>query len=396
MLHDLVIVGAGPVGATLALALADDGLDVVALDARPAGTIGRGDRSLALSHGARLILERVGVWSAVAAARDAVTPITAIDISHRGGFGRARLDALEQGLPALGYVVSYRALQAALDAALGRAGNKVVYGATATGIRTTPSYAAIETTRAGVASESCARLVAVADGGGEIIGALKRHRHDYGQIAVVGKLSLRDPHRGVAFERFTPEGPVALLPEGEHYGFVWTTTPAQSETLLALPDAEFLAALEQRFGLHAAYNAPLRTQPARFERVTDRRAFRLQLDYAHRVVGQRMVLLGNAAQALHPVAGQGFNLGMRDAYELAQELLATPRDAIGARERLAAYARRRGADRVTGIAFTHGLLGIFGNDAPLLRWPRGLALTMLDALPAVKRAFTRAMSFGMH
>jgi 2-octaprenyl-6-methoxyphenol hydroxylase len=397
MLHDLVIVGAGPVGATLALALADNGLDAVALDARPAGTIGRGDRSLALSHGARLILERLGLWGAVAAQRDAVTPITAIEISQRGGFGRMRLDALEQGLPALGYVVSYRALQAALDAALGRAGNKVVYGAKVTAIRTTPSYAAVDTIHAGAESEFSARLVAVADGGGELVGALKRHHHDYGQVAVVGKLAPREPHGGVAFERFTPEGPVALLPEGDHYGFVWTTTPAQSETLLALPDAQFLEALDQRFGLHAAArNARPRTQPAGFERVTDRRAFPLRLEYADRVFGQRVVVLGDAAQALHPVAGQGFNLGMRDAYELAQELLATPRDAIGARDRLATYARRRRADRAAGIAFTHGLLGIFGSDAPLLRWPRGLALTMLDAVPAVKRAFARAMTFGLH
>jgi 2-octaprenyl-6-methoxyphenol hydroxylase len=137
-------------------------------------------------------------------------------------------------------------------------------------------------------------------------------------------------------------------------------------------------------------------QPGRFVRVADRRSFALRLEYADRVVGERSVLLGNAAQALHPVAGQGFNLGMRDAYELAQELLSTPRDVIGTRERLAAYARRRRNDRTAGIAFTHGLLGIFGNDAPLLRWPRGLALTMLDALPAAKRAFTRAMTFGVH
>src|ERR1700686_4940311 len=137
MLHDLVIVGAGPVGATLALALVDADLDVVALDARAAGTLGRGDRSLALSHGARLILERVGVWSAVAAERGAVTPITAIDVSQRGGFGRVRLDAVEQQLPALGYVVSYRALQAALDAALARAGIAVLYGAAVDELRAT-------------------------------------------------------------------------------------------------------------------------------------------------------------------------------------------------------------------------------------------------------------------
>ena len=394
MLNDLIIAGAGPVGATLALALAGDGLDVVAIDARAEGEIGRGDRSLALSHGARLILERLDVWSAVAAARGAVTPITAVDISQRGGFGRVRLEAHEQRLPALGYVVSYRALQNALDAALVRAGSKVVYGATVTAIRTTPAYATVRAIQAGTAGERCARLVAAADGGGDLIAGLKRHRHDYDQMAIVGKLWSTEPHRGIAFERFTPEGPVALLPEGDCYGFVWTTTPPQSEILLALPDAEFLAALERRFGLRPR-NARSPTQPGRFIRVADRRAFPLRLEYAGRVAGRRTVLLGNAAQALHPVAGQGFNLGMRDAYELAQELLSTPRDAIGTREQLAAYARRRRNDRFAGIAFTHGLLGAFGNDTPLLRWPRGLALTMLDALPAAKRAFARAMTFGV-
>jgi 2-octaprenyl-6-methoxyphenol hydroxylase len=391
MLHDLIIVGAGPVGATLALALVDGDLDVVALDARPEGTIGRGDRSLALSHGARLILERVGVWTAVAAGRDAVTPITAIDISQRGGFGRVRLDATEQGLPALGYVVSYRALQAALDAALARAGIAVQHGATVGEVRATPSYAVVAAMCGNSRTELSARLVALADGSGDVAPGIRRRRHDYGQVALVAKVWPREPHRGVAFERFTPQGPVALLPEGNHYGLVWTTTPGQAQSLLTLPDAEFLAALAHRFGSRGG----ARSAPPALERVAERRTFSLQLDYAESVVGERLALLGNAAQALHPVAGQGFNLGMRDAYELAQELLATPRDAIGSRDRIAAYARRRRRDRRAGIAFTHGLLGIFGTDAPLLRWPRGLALTMVDALPEVKRAFARAMSFGM-
>jgi 2-octaprenyl-6-methoxyphenol hydroxylase len=394
MLHDLVIVGAGPVGATLALALADDGLDVVALDSRAEGRIGRAERSLALSHGARLILERLKVWGAVASVPEAITPIAAIDISQRGGFGRVRLDAAEQDVPALGYVVSYGALQAALDAALARGRTKLVYGAIVTGVRATPAYAAVDATVAGSVRGLSARLVAVADGGGNIASGATRHQHDYGQVAIVGKLWPREPHRGVAFERFTPEGPIALLPEGDRYGFVWTTTPVRSEALLALPDAEFLSALQRSFGVHGATGAAT-TQPLGFERVADRRVFVLKLDYADRVVGQRLVLLGNAAQALHPVAGQGFNLGMRDAYELAQELLKRPRDAIGTRDCLAAYARRRRTDRVAGIAFTHGLVGVFGSDAPLLRWPRGLALTMLDALPAAKRAFTRAMSLGI-
>jgi 2-octaprenyl-6-methoxyphenol hydroxylase len=392
MLHDFIIVGAGPVGATLALALVDSELDVVALDARAEGTIGRGDRSLALSHGARLILERVGVWSAVAAGRGAVTPISAIDISQRGGFGRTRLDAIEQELPALGYVVSYRALQAALDAALVRAGIDVLYGTAVSEIRATPAYAVVAAMRGGVQTELTARLAALADGSGDIAAGIRRRHHDYGQVALIGKVWPREPHRGIAFERFTPEGPIALLPEGDHYGLVWTTTPEHSQALLALSDTEFLAALAQRFGLRRGAGGAL---PAPLDRVADRRTFPLQLDYAETVIGQRIALLGNAAQALHPVAGQGFNLGMRDAYELAQELLATPRDAIGSRDRLAAYARRRRRDRVTGIAFTHGLLSVFGTDAPLLRWPRGLALTMLDASPTVKRAFARAMTFGL-
>jgi 2-octaprenyl-6-methoxyphenol hydroxylase len=211
-------------------------------------------------------------------------------------------------------------------------------------------------------------------------------------VAVVGQLWPRSLHGGVAFERFTPEGPMALLPEADHYGFVWTTTPAQGEALLALPDAEFMAALEQRLGACLPGNG---SPEHRFVRVAERRSFPLALEYVGRVVAERIALLGNAAQALHPVAGQGFNLGVRDAYELAQELLATPREEIGARERLARYARRRQPDRVAGIAFTHGLLGIFGVDTPWLSWPRGLALTLLDALPPAKRIFTRAMLFGV-
>ncbi len=392
MLHDLVIVGAGPVGATLALALSESDLDVIALDARPAGSIARSDRSLALSHGARLIFERLDVWSAVAAMSGAVTPITAIDISQRGGFGRARLHARDQGVDALGYVVSYRALQHALDSALARAGMSVEHGVGVTRVSaaTGASCAHVAGERNGAAVEWRARLAAVADGGGDVVDYIARRRHDYRQVALVAKIWSSEPHGGLAFERFTDEGPMALLPEEDHYGLVWTTTPGKASALAALSEQSFLAALTQRFGPCAGP----------WTRVADRRTFPLTLEFATRVVGERTVLLGNAAQALHPVAGQGFNLGVRDAYELAQELLAisvvTDRDHFGAPAFLAAYSRRRAVDRWSGIAFTHGLLGLFGTDVPLLRWPRGLALTLLDALPPVKRMFTRAMLYGVH
>ncbi|HZI82783.1 MAG TPA: FAD-dependent monooxygenase, partial [Casimicrobiaceae bacterium] len=331
MVRDLVVVGAGPVGATLSLALAESELDVVTLDTRSDGAGTRGDRSLALSHGARLIFERLGVWSAVAAAPGAVTPITAVDVSQRGGFGRMRLDAREHGLPALGYIVGYRALQTALDAELARRGAALRYDCAATRISATPAYASIEATQGGEAVDLSARLVALADGGGELLPNGSRRSHDYDQVAVTGKLDLREPHGGVAFERFTPEGPIALLPEGDRYGLVWTTTPQRAETLLALPDPEFLGALDRHIGSGGARGAV----PAGFAGIVHRRSFPLRLEYASRVVRERCVLLGNAAQALHPVAGQGLNLGLRDAHELAQELLSTPRDAIGSREALA-------------------------------------------------------------
>jgi 2-octaprenyl-6-methoxyphenol hydroxylase len=179
---------------------------------------------------------------------------------------------------------------------------------------------------------------------------------------------------------------MALLPEAGRYGVVWTMTRAAGERALAMSDTEFLTALRARFG----------TRAQRFTRVADRRAFPLSLEIARPTIVTRAVVLGNAAQALHPVAGQGFNLGLRDAYELARIVADAPRDALGSREVLERFASARSTDRWSGIAFTHGLVHLFGADSALLRWPRGLALTLLDALPPAKRAFTRAMLFGIH
>ena len=385
MLRDVVIVGAGPVGATLALALRDADLDLVMLDSRAADTPSRSDRTLALSHGARLILERLDVWPRLAAARGAVTPITSIDISQAGGFGMTRLDAAEHDLPALGYVVSYRALQAAMDAALAAAGVAIRFDAAAARVGGTPAYAAVTLTNAG-ADCVTARLAVVADGSGTRVDGIRRDRNEYGQVAITAKIAPARPHEGRAFERFTAEGPVALLPEGDDYGVVWTMTPARAERMLALSDAAFLDALAGRFGRRIERFAAV---------ISPRRAFPLALEIARPTTAARVVVVGNAAQALHPIAGQGFNLGMRDAFELAQSIIDMPRDRIGDRAMLDAYARVRLPDRMSGIAFTHGLVRLFGTDIPLVRWPRGIALTALDALPAAKRVFARAMLFGL-
>ena len=383
MAHDVAVVGAGPVGSTLALALAAGDVDVTVLDARPVGQPSRTDRSLALSHGSRLVLERLGVWDPLSVAPGAVTPIVRIDISQAGGFGQTQLAAEEHGIPALGYVVSYRSLQAALDAALAGSGVTWRHAAVAA-VRGAPEHASIELSD-GRGEPMLARLAAVADGTGDAIASIARQRHDYRQVALVAKLWGAAPHEGTAFERFTPHGPMALLPEHDHYGLVWTATPDRAQELLGLDDSAFLDRLAREFG----------ARTGGFTRVADRRTFPLVLEFAREPARARCVALGNAAQTLHPVAGQGFNVGLRDAWELGEVVLDTPREKIGDDAMLRRYSRGRRADRMAGIALTHGLVRLFGNDLPFVRWPRGLALTLLDAVPPAKRAFTRAMLFGI-
>jgi 2-octaprenyl-6-methoxyphenol hydroxylase len=380
---DIAIVGAGPVGATLALALADSDLDVVVLDARAPGEPPGGDRSIALSHGGRLILERAGVWCALCASPASVTPITAIDVSQAGGFGLTRLSATEQGLPALGYVVGYGALQSALDGALVARGVRVQWGSRVVRVGATPAYASVSL--ADGADVVTARFVVVADGSGDVIDGVAYYRVDYRQSAVVAKLALAVPHQGVAYERFGASGPMALLPQGDGYGLVWTAGPSDAQALVAMPEPAFVAELERRFGPRASVVTA----------ASGRRAFPLALEFAASPAASRAVAIGNAAQTLHPVAGQGFNVGLRDAYALSRVLIDTPRDAIGARPMLDRYARSRRSDRLAGIAFTHGLLAVFGSGSALVRWPRGIALSLLDACPPAKRAFTHAMLHGL-
>jgi 2-octaprenyl-6-methoxyphenol hydroxylase len=380
---DVAIVGAGPVGATLALALAAGDLDVAVVDARPAAETIRADRTLALSHGARLILERVGVWTALAAESGAVTPIVTIDISQARGFGAVQLTAAEQGVPALGYVVSYRALQAVLDAALRRRGIAVRYGAAARTVSGARDVATVELECAGATLE--ARLAVVADGAASSVPGIARRRHDYGQVAIVATIALSVPHGGVAYERFTPEGPVALLPERDHYSLVWTREPADVPRMLALDETAFLAALAAHFGKRARG----------FAGVSQRRAFPLTLEVARNTTAERVAVVGNAAQALHPIAGQGFNLGLRDAWELACIVLDTPREALGTPAMLDRYRASRRVDRSAGIAFTHGLVQLFGNNRAWIRVPRGVGMMLLDTVAPAKRAFGRAMLFGL-
>jgi 2-octaprenyl-6-methoxyphenol hydroxylase len=417
-MNDVLIVGAGPVGAVCALALQQQGIAARVLEAQPADA--RADtRTLALSYGSRLILDRLGVWDKIAA----VTPITRIHISQRGALGVARLSADEVKVPALGYVLPYATLTAALKQALADAAIAVDYGVAVARIDSDAACATLHT-EAGEAI--AAPLVVVADGGRRGQGKLApaapepKFARDYDQTAVVCDVQTELPHANQAYERFTPEGPAALLPhdgsatfcglepakdrmpngdrhvrqgdsdllraEGRErsYALVWSASDADAQRIAALPDAAFLDALYRHFG----------GRQGRFLAASPRKTFPLKLAYTGSEASDRVVRIGNAAQTLHPVAGQGFNLGLRDAWELASLCGDTPREALGGHAMLAAYARGRRLDVMGGVGFTDFLVRVFSNDVAPLRHARGLGLLALEVFPPLKTFVARRMIFG--
>jgi 2-octaprenyl-6-methoxyphenol hydroxylase len=370
---DVVIAGAGPVGAVCALALLRAGYAPRVLEARPAAAVGSDTRTLALSHGTRLILERLGVWERL----NALTPITRIHISQRGGLGTTHLDAVEVGVPALGYVLGYATLAAALAAALAEAGIDVRYGTAVE--RVLPGTpACVETADRHTID---ARLAIIADGGrGASTPALT---HDYRQAALVCEVETELPHRNLAYERFTPDGPAALLPHGQRYALVWTAPPDVAAQLANLSDEQFLDRLYRHVG----------GRQGRFLAATPRRIFPLTLALAAGPTLPGVVRIGNAAHTLHPVSGQGFNIGIRDAWELAAHAGDAPQE-MGSRAWLRGYAAGRRSDVLGGAGFTDFLVRVFSNDLGPLRHARGLGLMALEVLPPLKAFVARRMIFG--
>lgn len=373
---DVAIVGAGPVGAALAALLAPGGRSVRVLEAREAPS--RDARTLALSQASRECLDQAGGWPATG-----VTPIADIHVSQKGGPGRTLITAAEQGLQALGYTVAYAELEQALERRLAGLGTAVSWGSACEAIELAPDAARLRLAGGEIVE---AKLLVLADGGANArrIPGLFYAEKDYGQVAITGPVHTDRPHAGRAYERFTPGGPVALLPVGDRHSLVWTATPARAESLLALDEAAFLAGLQAHFGDRAG----------RFVAAGPRAAFPLRLRTINSTIALRTVIAGNAAQAMHPIAGQGLNIGLRDAAALAAILSADPACDPGGPAVLEAYraARRRDAGR--GVAFTDFLVGAFMDDRRLPTWGRGAALTVLDLVPAARRWLAGRMIHG--
>ena len=376
---DIVIVGAGPVGAVCALALKQGGLDPLVLEARTADRPLDDRRTLALSHGSRQILERIGVWASL---RES-TPIATIHVSHKGGLGRALLSAREEGVPALGYVLSYGELNRALQGVLQANQVAVSFGASVAEVNAGADSASL-VIDGEHPHKIAARLAIVADGGRGDQAPPARLKRDYGQVAVVAEIRTELPHLNLAYERFTPDGPVALLPKGEGYALVWVCAPQQAERIASLDDEAFLAALQRHFGY----------RQGRMLAAGPRARFPLRLDWRGPGRQSRVVRIGNAAQTLHPVAGQGFNLGLRDAFELARLLIEHADTDPGEAGLLSKFASARRTDALGGIAFTDFLVRSFSTDLAPIRHARGLGLMVLQACPPLRHFVVRRMMYG--
>lgn len=378
--RDLLIVGAGPVGLALALALKDSGLDVVLADARPREAVGSDPRVLALAHGSRLSLERLGVWRDIAA-----TPIETIHVSQQGGFGRSLLRAGDYELPALGYVTAAGTLASALRKAVDAAGIPVLDQTEVGTLTPNGDMVSAELAGTDAPARLGARLVACAEGGLRA-GDADVVEHDYGQHALISVARVAGAHHHTAFERFTSDGPVAFLPYGKDYAIVHVAPPTQADTLLALDDDAYLASLQAKIGSRVHLTA-----------IGERLRYPLVLRYRRHPVGERTVWLGNAAQTLHPVAGQGFNLALRDVCSLADTLRRQARQPgfdPGAPALLAGHARARQLDRFGTIRFTDTLVKLFSNDLMPLRHARGAGLFLLDICPPLRHFVAKRMMFG--
>lgn len=380
-----LIVGAGPVGLAAALSLKHDGVtdDITVLEAAPQNAVSFADRNIALSAASWRFLSRIGVQ----VASDARAPIRSVEITQRGVFGLLRLDAGDVGAPELGAATPYPALKQALDNATHAAGITIVYGAKANAVHHVAQRASVHLASGEQLQGDC---VILADGAGsDLVPEFKRFERDSGQVAVITRVSAARPRHGVAFERFTAGGALALIPRADkQWTVIWARPRAEAERLLHLDNDSVINEI------HAAFGTTMGTLTLTSKLTSYPLSWRL---VEPRVAGA-IVALGNAAQGLHPVAAQGLNLGLRDALDLTD---AFARDRPGAGTALTSiaavlsrFARARGVDRVARIGFTGVLAYGFDRGGWLADVPRGLGLSALQLVPPLKREMMRRLALS--
>ena len=384
--YDVIISGGGMVGAALGCALSRQGMHIALIETTRREIREEADydeRAIALAWGTRRIFDGLGLWDELA---ESATAIHSIHVSDRGRAGMVHMDRESEGLPAIGYVVPARAIAKVLDAAVAQAEDVDVYcPAVLTSTEQTDTGVRVQLAQDGETSELQAQLLVAADGADSTLreqAGIACRETDYRQTAIVTNVTPQLPHKHIAYERFTPEGPIALLPMSEQRcAVVWTVATDDTDAVMALDDVAFLEQLQARFGQRLG----------RLQRVGRRQAWPLRLVSATASVAERLALVGNAIHTLHPVAGQGFNLGARDVAVLAEVLVDARRrgEDIGAAAVLSRYADWRQYDHRNVTLFTDGLARLFTLPLPALGVVRSAGMLALDLLPPAKRLLTR-------
>lgn len=392
---DVAIVGGGMVGASLALLLSSLNLGwrIRVIEAYP--VTAQTDelqpsfdaRSTALSHSSREIFEMLGLWSKLS---PKLADISDVHVSDRGHIGHTLLQASEQNLPALGYVVENQWLGSVLMDALRQApGVEVVAPAQVTNVKPVRGGVQLALSGSDVSAHLSAKLLVIADGAQsktrELLG-IDTTTRDYGQVALIANISLQKGHGGVAYERFTDSGPMAMLPlqsvgQEARSALVWTLPPERAAELLEATDEEFLAELQDRFGHRLG----------QFQRVGRRYSYPIRLITSNEQVRSNVVVMGNAAHSLHPVAGQGFNLALRDVAVLVNELAKASADGaiLGDLKVLHRYLKQQQVDQKQTILLSDLLPKVFGINSSPVALVRNLGLLALDTVPLLRHQFAR-------
>ncbi len=389
-MFDILIVGGGMVGASLAVALKPLKLKIGLIEVFNFGVAEQpsyDDRSIALSYGSSRIYQGMGLWGKL---QFGVENIQHIHISDRGHFGATRLAATQENVPALGYVVESRVLGKLLYEELTDSDIELLVPAKVFAVTQDADSVHVSIERAGVVDSVQTRLLVVSDGSQSAVRdmlGIAATRREYHQTALIANVTTAEPHRHTAYERFTPHGPLALLPLTEgRYSLVWTHRDEDVAATMALDDAAFLRKLQAEFGY----------RQGEFVRVGQRATYPLVLQKSVQEVAGRAVVIGNASHALHPVAGQGLNLGLRDVATLADLLADAARNGAdpGSRTLLADYAQRRQPDYAAVVQYTDTLVRIFSNDFAPLGHARAGGLLAVDRVPLLRHWITR-QSMGL-
>ena len=383
--YDLLIVGGGLAGNCLALALKDTGLRMAIVEANTREQLSvspAGDRALALAAGTVMMLEALGIWQGISYA---ATAIKQIHISDRGHFGKTRLSAQKENVDALGYVITARNIETFVANQAAESGIELISPARVVGLMSGDNEVCVSLKQGNDSLNVSAKLLVGADGGLSSVRQLldiAQQITEYGQTALVTTVKSTLPNKNTAFERFTASGPLALLPVAKSQSaVVWTRRNEEADALMLGSEADFLYELQQCFGFKLG----------ELSLVAPRRAFPLSLIRAEKMVAGRAVIIGNAVHQLHPVAGQGFNLSLRDVVRLSEMLIKQNEQHkdIGAADFLKEYAASRKKDHNRTIGFTYAVVKIFSNEWLALAAARNIGLALLDHIPVAKTLLTR-------